>query len=187
MISIVIPTISGREKYLAQCIDAYDRFTRDCEMIVLKDRATCGEVWAEGGEMAKVDYLHFSADDLEPHEDWWEPAVRAVKDGKLPCPRIYQPNGALESCGAWGTEMPDGTETNIARIPFLGREQWDHGNWILDSHYYTDNWIWHRGQQLGIPTIVTHGYDFTHYYASEGRKSTLEDDYQFYVSAGGRF
>ena len=190
MISIVIPTISGREHHLERCLSAYKRGTVEMpfEVIVIEGKSTCGEAWAEGGEQAKGDYLHFSADDLEPHEDWWLPAVYCVDVlGKLPCPRIWSPNGALESCGAWGTEMPDGTETNIARIPFLSREQWEQGNWILDSHYYTDNWIWHRGQQLGIPTVVTHRYDFTHYYASEGRKSTLEDDYQFYVSAGGRF
>jgi len=187
VISIVIPTITGREHHLARCVDAYDSFTDDCEMIVLKDRPTCGEVWAEGGEMASGDYLHFSADDLEPHEGWWEPAVRCVKEGKLPCPRIYRPDGSLESCGAWGTDQPDGTETNIARIPFLSREMWERGGWILRAHYYTDNWIWMRGQELGIPTVVCHGYEFTHYYASEGRLQTMDSDLAAYQALGGRF
>jgi hypothetical protein len=105
----------------------------------------------------------------------------------LPCPRIYRPDGGIESCGQWGADQPDRTETNIARIPFLSREMWERGGWIIEQHYYTDNWIWHRGQELGIPTVVCHGYEFTHYYASEGRLESIQEDFETYIEAGGQF
>lgn len=187
MISIIVPTIPGRERHLERCIAAYDAFTDEFDLIVVVGKPTCGEAWAEGGAKAKGDYLHFSADDLEPHEGWSEPAIKCVESGKLPCPRIYTPAGAIESCGQWGADQGDGTETNIARIPFFSRKQWELGGWVIPMHYYTDNWVWHRGQQLAIPTVVCHGYEFTHHYASEGRLSTIDMDLVAYQAAGGRF
>lgn len=180
MISVVIPTIDGREHHLARCEAAYERFTDDYELIIVRNEPTCGLAWEKGGALAKGDYIHLSADDLEPHEGWWEPAVRLVDEGKLPCPRILRPDGSLESCGEWGTEMEDGTETIIARIPFLSRAMWEKGGWTIPLHYYTDNWIYERGKQLGYPTVVCRDYLFTHYYASEGRLETIERDFAAY-------
>jgi len=189
VISVVIPTIRGREHHLRRCVDAYRTTAEEMpvELIEIHNRPTCGEAWAEGGAQATGDYIHFSADDLEPHPGWWKPAIECVKTGKLPCPRILKPDGTLESCGQWGTEMEDGVETNIARIPLLSRAQWEQGGWTIDQHYYTDNWVWHRGQELGYPTVVCRDYLFTHYYAAEGRLETIDDDWQLYVEAGGQF
>lgn len=69
MISVVIPTVAGREHSLERCLAAY-RATADVELIVLADRQTCGVAWQEGIEQATGDYLHLSADDLEPHPGW---------------------------------------------------------------------------------------------------------------------
>lgn len=180
MISIVIPTIQGREHHLERCIDAYERFTDEYELIIVPNERCCGLAWEKGGAQAEGDYIHLSADDLEPHEGWSEPAILCVEQDKLPCPRILRPDGSLESCGEWGTEMPEGTETTIARVPFLSREMWDDGGWIFRGHYYTDNAIYERGRQIGYPTVVCRDYLFTHYYASEGRLETMDEDFQRY-------
>jgi hypothetical protein len=120
--------------------------------------------------LARGELIHFSADDLEPHPGWWEAAIEVTDRGRLPCPLVLRPGGAVESCGAWGQLMPDGTETDIARVPFLKREWWEMGGWILDgAHYWTDNWIAVRGRELGIPTVTASGYCFTHHWAMEGR------------------
>jgi hypothetical protein len=187
MISVVVPTITGREHHLARCLAAYREHGGELELVVIEDAPTCGHAWEEGGNQAQGDYIHFSADDLVPHAGWWEAAVSYADKGELPCPRILRPDGSLESCGEWGAEREEGTETNIARIPFLSREMWEKGGWILRAHYYTDNFIWHRGQQLGIPTVIARGYQFTHYYAAEGRKTSIDQDLADYQAAGGAF
>jgi hypothetical protein len=169
VISVVIPTISGREHWLGNCIHAYERCSGDIEIITVTDRETCGEAWAEGGKRAQGDFIHFTADDIEPHDGWDEAAIHCAMGGALPSARILSTDGSLQSCGIWGAEMPEGTETDIARVPFLTREWWELGNWCLPAHYYTDNWISKRGQQLGIPTKVCRDYLFTHHYAPEGR------------------
>jgi hypothetical protein len=187
VISVVIPTIKGREHHLVRCLSAYAKAGYDSEIIVERDHLTCGLAWAAGAKKATGEYIHFSADDLEPHEGWWQAAVECVNGGKLPCPRILSPDGSLESCGQWGQEMDEGVETNIARIPFLSREMWEKGDWIFSAQYYGDNWFWHRGQQLDIPTVICRDYLFTHYYASEGRLETYDQDLATYQAAGGRF
>jgi glycosyltransferase involved in cell wall biosynthesis len=187
VISVIIPTIQGREFHLKRCLAAYALSSEPFEVLIVQDKPTCGEAWQAGAEKATGDYLHFSADDLEPHDGWWEPAIACAESGKLPCPRILSPDGSLESCGQWGQEMDEGVETNIARIPFLSREMWEHGDWIFPAQYYGDNWFWHRGQQLDIPTVICRDYLFTHYYASEGRLETYDQDLATYQAAGGRF
>jgi hypothetical protein len=183
LISVVIPTIKGREHHLERCIDAYQQRTEDFEFIFEVDHRTCGSAWLAGGTKALGDYIHFTADDLEPHPGWWEAAVRCIDSGCLPCPRILRPDGSLESCGQWGTETDEGTETDIARVPFLSRQMWERGAWVLPAHYYTDNWIATRGRQLGIPTVVCRDYGFTHYYASEGRLQTMDADLEVFKAA----
>jgi hypothetical protein len=75
VISVVIPTIAGREHWLGNCIHAYERCSGDIEIITVTDRETCGEAWAEGGKRAQGDFIHFTADDIEPHDGWDEAAI----------------------------------------------------------------------------------------------------------------
>jgi hypothetical protein len=170
-LSIIVPTVIGRDHWLGRCLTAYRETTRvRYETIVLRDRLTCGVAWQEGGDQAKGDYLHFTADDLEPHPGWWQAAKACADSGQLPCPRVLNSDGSLQSCGEWGQEMEEGTATYIARVPFLSREQWNLGGWILPGvQYFGDNWFAVRGKQLGIPTVVCRGMTFTHHYAPEGR------------------
>lgn len=187
MISVVIPTIKGRESHLVRCLAAYEETPEPLELLVVRDERTCGLAWAKGGAQATGDYIHFSADDLVPWPCWAANAISHANKGEIPCPRIVTPDGSLESCGQWGAEMDEGTETNIARIPFLSREMWDKGGWTIPLHYYTDNHVWKRGQELGYPTVVCRGYKFTHYYASEGRLETMDADLAAYQAGDGTF
>lgn len=169
MISVVIPTIAGREHWLERCTTNYADRSTGIEFLIVRDMPTCGQAWEAGAKKAMGDYLHFTADDIEPHEGWDEAAIRCADEGALPSARILNSDGTLQSCGVWGADMPEGTETDIARVPFLRRDWWEQGGWILPAHYYTDNWISERGKQLRIPTKVCRDYLFTHHYASEGR------------------
>lgn len=186
MISIIVPTIRGREHWYRRCSRAYfDTTEQDFELIPVRDRPSCGVAWNEGAEKARGDYLHFSADDLEPHSGWDAAAVAVAGSGKIPCPLILNENGTLQSCGTWGELVPDGTVTDIARVPFCSRTQWQEIRPIIETHYYTDNHFAHRAMLAGIPTVVCHNYLFTHHFALEGRLGAdrMQADHDEFVKA----
>ena len=183
MISIIIPTIRGRERWLRRCLASYRATTPEPhEFVIERDHPACGLAWAAGGARARGDYLHFTADDVSALPGWAEAAASFADDGCLPCPRVLNPDLTLQSCGTWGAEMPDGAPTDIARIPFLSREMWEHGGWCLPTHYYTDNWIAWRGIELGYPTLICREYELVHHFASEGRiDEQMPADHEVYL------
>lgn len=170
MISVIVPTITGREHWLGACVAAYQETAPGrLEIVVVKDRETCGLAWQAGADRAQGDYLHFTADDIVPHPGWWKAAVECVGTGAIPSARILNGDGTLQSSGAWGVDAEEGTVTDIARVPFCSRKQWASIGPSLETHYFTDNWFAHRASLAGIPTVVCRDYLFTHHYAPEGR------------------
>ena len=178
MVSIVVPTVSGRERHLEACLSAYDRYTTDFEVHVIMGRPTCGEAWLAGADQAAGDYLHFSADDLEPLAGWWQAAVWTADNGHLPAPRILKADGTLETCG--GTdgfqELPNGHLTDFPRIPFMTRLQWELirprvEGFLAGAHYFTDNAVGWAGPR----TVVTRGYSFVHHWAQPGRGAGMSE------------
>jgi hypothetical protein len=177
LISIIVPTIGGREHYLEGCERAYRETTEDFELIVLRDYPTCGKAWNEGLRQAQGDYLHLSADDLEPHEGWWEAGIKWIERGAIPCPRILNSDGTLQSCGSEASEQETGSPSDVARVPFFSREMMQHIYPIFDRQYAGDYWITWKARQAGIPTLVVREMCFTHHMASEGRLQTLDADW----------
>ena len=183
MISVIVPTVPGREKHLEACLAAYDRYTTDFEVHVIVGRPTCGEAWLAGADKAVGDYIHFSADDLEPFDGWWRAAVHVADTGFLPAPRILKADGTLETCGGsdgFG-ELPTGRQTDFTRIPFMARHQWNLirplvEGFLVGAHYFTDNAVSWAGMQAGFPTVVHRGYSFTHHWAQAGRGAGMSED-----------
>jgi hypothetical protein len=172
MITVVVPTIVGREEHYARCVAAYEsRTSQPINIITLHDYPTCGEAWNAGAELAdgEGDYLHFTADDLEPHDGWDVPAMQAVKHGALPAPRIVRADGTLDYCGYHGVELPDKAIVQMSVIPFMSWEQWEKIGPGLPIHYFSDNYISWRGHQAGYPTVVRRAFAFTHHWAQPGR------------------
>jgi hypothetical protein len=177
MISIIIPTIKGREYYLERCVRAYRETTDDYEIIVVHDFPTCGQAWNIGIDEAAGHHIHLSADDLEPHPGWWQAAVEIVSQGFIPCPRILNPDGTLQSCGSDHTEKPSRALSDVARVPFLSREMAEALYPIFPNQYMGDYWITREAWWMGWPTIVVREMVFTHHLASEGRLDTLNEDW----------
>ena len=185
MISIIVPTVAGREDYLQECLASYAAHTADYELHLLVDRPTCGTAWVEGAKWAKGDYIHFSADDLQPLHGWEVAARRFVDAGVLPAPRILHSDGTIQSCGGtdqWNHphENPEGFQVDFPRIPFLTRAQWDKIRPLAESfldqaHYYTDNAIGVAAQYVGIRTAVSRGYAFYHHVAKEKRGAGMAE------------
>lgn len=170
MISIVVPTIRGREEHLERCLAAYEANTSEkFELIIEHDHPACGPGWNAGAERATGDIIHFTADDLEPHEGWDVAALEALARGALPAPRLVNQHGLLDSCGLHGVEMEDWAPVPMSVVPFMTRDQWQAIGPVLPIHYFTDNWISWRAARAGWPTVVRRGFAFTHWWAEVGR------------------
>lgn len=168
LISIPLPTIAGREQWYERAVAAYVRTTPNVQVITIRDAPTCGEAWRRGLAMARGDYIHFGADDVEMHPGWWEAAVAVIDAGYLPAPRVVNSDGSLQTCGD-EREMEDGEIPAFTRGPFVSREQWERLRPMIPLHYFTDTWVTFRGRQIGIETVVCRGYEYTHHSAAEGR------------------
>jgi len=185
-LSIVLPSIKGREAWLDKAVGWYETNTGvPHELIVLLDYPGCGPAWQEGGERAIGSYIHFAADDLEPHKDWEIEAIQLCDRKKLPAPLVLHPDGRIQSCGgSWERTEADGIETEFARCPFSSRSQWNEIQPMIPTHYWTDNYFSERGRRAGYPTIVCHGYRLTHHSAAEGRnEQRMGQDHHIYERA----
>lgn len=161
----MIPTVDGREDHLARCIATYEERTNSAfQIIVIKNRPACGIAWNEGAELAEGDFLHFTADDLEPARGWDLPARKAVKQGAIPECRLFNLDGS-----EW--QGPTGN----CHVPFCSRPQWRKIGPHLPAHYYTDDWFTVKAQQMGYPLKLMPGYDFTHHWAQPGRGAGMTE------------
>ena len=192
LLTIVMPTISAREEIFSRCYERYQETLRQedikhrTQFFVLKDRPTCGIAWNEGIAMAEGEYIHLTADDIEPLDGWLLPAIESVKRGELPAARILNTDGTLQSCGTNHLEAPEGAEAEVARIPFASRAQFEAIGPMLEEHYMGDYWFSHRGRECGLPSKVVRNYAFIHHLAREGRKKSLSRDLKAYRAKGGR-
>jgi hypothetical protein len=178
LISIICPTIEGREHWVERCEIAYEKTISDefdWEFLLIENQPTCGLAWRAGLKEAEGDYIQLTADDIEPLAGWLEPAIEVVDEGNLPSPLIYEPDREkVQSFGdVWqppADRLPeDGTEANITRVPFASREQFDRIGLMLPTHYFTDNWVTFRGGDCGFKTLLCSGYALVHHTAPEGR------------------
>jgi hypothetical protein len=170
-LSIVIPTIAGREHWLEHTLAEYKRtlLYTGYETIIVRDHAVCGTAWNEGIEQAKGRYVLLGADDLTPLPGFFRFGMDRSDAGQLPSALIYNPDGTIQSCGDVTMLAREGTEATIARVPFATREMMEAIYPIIETHYFTDNWFSHQGRLNGWPSIVTHGFAFVHHFAPEGR------------------
>lgn len=178
LISVVLPTITGREDHYARCAGAYRaRTTADCEVITEWGHASVGLAWQTGAEKARGDYIHLTCDDLEPLDDWDTPAVAAVGRGCIPAPKVTDArDGSLQSRPVWGREFADGTDCGITLIPFMSRVQWEAIQPLFTGHYYTDDFISFRARQAGWPSLMCNGYAFLHHWAQPGRGAGMTEN-----------
>lgn len=179
MIDVIIPTIPGREKSLDRLIASIERTTETpFEIIVIENSKTCGWGWRKGlEESSDAPYVLLACDDQEFIGIGWDQVAMATVDGgRLPCPRVWLPDGSIESQGGdMGSPnhvvnryQKDWTPVDYTTIPFCSRDQIDEIG-MLDVHYASDVWVSYRGRQLGVQTLLRHGFDVRHYQESVGR------------------
>lgn len=168
-ISVVCPTIKGREDHYDRCKQSYLKNTlhANIEWIPVHDRETCGIAWQDGASVATGDYLHLTADDLECHSGWDYAAMESADDGIIPMPTIYRPTGEID---------PLGSETaGCTRIPFCTMSQWSFIGPMIPIHYYTDNYFSVRAKAGGLLLQEVPRYKFTHHWAQHGRGAGMPE------------
>lgn len=175
-LSVIVPTISGREDSLARCLASYEDTLQDgpsYEIIQVKDRPSWPAACNEGYRLSEGDVVHFTADDLEACPGWWERAIdRCRATDELPAPRVY--DYMREGKFANAEDGEDGEITWFTRIPIMTREQYDRiGSWPLID-YYADLWVSEKARAIGIETRMVYGYDFVHHWSQIGRVDTKE-------------
>jgi hypothetical protein len=175
-LTVIIPTVAGREQHLERCLRSYDRTLGSVsfETIVIHDKPTCSVAWNEGIEQARGNVIHLSADDLEAHDGWYDAALATLARERLPEARILNADGSLHSCGWDATERPDGEITPFTRIPTFPRSLIEIVYPVFQGHYFSDEWVSHQARKVGWETVICRGYLFTHHWAQEGRNDTRE-------------
>jgi GT2 family glycosyltransferase len=178
-LSILIPTLTGREHWLADLEASLDVTAPDAERIIVRDAPNWGVGINEAAEQAKGDYLLLASDDhTYPHPGWWQSAADFCDNGVLPAPLVYNTDGTIQSCGDYygdratrvtHDQLPeDRTETPFPRIPFLSRAQWDRYGPLLPIHF-SDVFLGTKAKFDGTPTVVCKGFQLVHHFAQEGR------------------
>ena len=167
-LSVVVPTISGREDSLARTLAAYEDTLYGCsnEIIIIQDAPTWPEACNMGYEKAKADVVHFGADDLEPLPGWWKPALKHLKEtDELPAAAVYNPDGVLSN----EIDGANGDLVHFTRVPILRRDQYERiGSWP-EIVYYADIWLSEKARTLGMRTRILYEYAFLHHWSQVGR------------------
>lgn len=178
-IDLIVPTIQGREASLQRCVSSFEEATPSGQLnvIVVPDSKTCGWGWRQGLVASRAPYVALVADDIECVSDAWSHVCKRVADAALlPCPRVYRPDGVIESQGgdmnALGhivsRHRKDRAACDFTTVPFLNRRQAEQIG-MIDTQYCCDVWVSYRGRQLGYQTVLCHGYDLMHYQEQVGR------------------
>jgi hypothetical protein len=172
LISVLLPTITDRERRLERTLATFKRVGGPLEYIVELDDggSNWGSKIAKCAERAGGDYIFCCADDIDVHEGWWQAATAVCDAGAMPAPLVFNTDGSIQSCGnSWAEKAPDGSEATWSRFPFLSRAQWERFGPTLPIHY-SDVILGQRAAREGVKCRVTHGFALTHHFAPEQRK-----------------
>jgi len=178
LISVILPTIRGREEVFSRVRDAYLSQFYDghaVELLTEHGHPTVGCAWQAGAERCRGDYIHLGNDDCLPAQGWHRPAVEAVERGFLPSPMVYAPDGYPQGLPVWGVVGDDWTPVSCCLIPFISRDQWTMIQPLFTGHYHTDNFITERAAAAGWPCCLRTGYAFTHFWAQAGRGAGMSE------------
>jgi hypothetical protein len=165
-------------------VKSFEERTDALNVIVIPDSITCGWGWKRGLEKSKAPYVALVADDIEcASETWAQECSEAADEGLLPCPRVWTPDGSVESQGgdmnAYGhilaRHRKHRAPTDFTTVPFMSREQAERID-MIETQYACDVWVSYRGRQLGYETVLVHGYDLIHHQHQVGRGAGMDQN-----------
>lgn len=175
MISIVLPTISGREESLQQVIDSYVAHTKvKYEIVVIKNAPTWPEACNAGFQKAEGDIILFGADDLDATAGWHRDILKFFKaHDELPAPYItdYEYDAPMMNA----EDGEDGAYAYFTRVPIMRRDQWERIGVWPPLIYYADIWVSEKARTLGIRTKMLYSFRFVHRWCQIGRVDSREN------------
>ncbi len=171
-LSIIVPTITGREEMFADVIAAYRERTPgyELELITPKDERNWPAACNVGMRTATGEFWCFGSDDLFPLLGWADAAVAAFDEGVMPAAQVWNFEKTDGPCANEQQDGPAGSYTAFSRVTAL-RADWARaiGPWP-EIDYYADNWVCDALRaKLGVLTRVTAGYAFVHMWHQHGR------------------
>lgn len=172
-VSIIIPTVAGREASLARTRVGYLATKPEdvrYELIIVRDRPTCGHAWIAGAEVATGDLLHVTADDLVPHPGWLEAGMACLEGGAIPSAYLDLPWGGTD-----GEVGEDGAPARMTPVPLMPREWWPG---VPPIGYWSDYAVSDRLLAAGRRIAWCHGYRFTHYRVQDAARARQEARFQ---------
>jgi GT2 family glycosyltransferase len=190
-IDVVIPTITGRERYLRRAKQTYRRRSTHAIRLWVEYEHDCvGKAWNAGAEAALADgwsqFLHLTNDDIEPQNGWDDAAISALNRGFLPSPRMVDHSSRTVEWGRSLSKIPNWTRVESTTIPFVPSEAWGKIGPSLPIHYYTDDWLSLKARLAGFPSVFCYDYVFLHTWATAGRgagtsmESRMIQDHLYY-------
>lgn len=174
-LSIVMPTVPGREHELDRTVEMYDRLTHmEIEWVIETGHDNCGAAWNAGVPKCTGEIVHMGADDLEPITDEWLPAALAViEQGGVPLGWVFE-----DEIGRFGHDF--------CRVVICRRAWWRN---VPEIHYWSDNAFDDLMRATGHkPTVAPH-FDFYHRRSMVGRDELperLERDRTVYLEVMSR-
>lgn len=173
MLSVIIPTIDGREESLAAVIRRYQETLASSgteifpvEILTPRNHRNWPEACNAGFQRSLGDIIHYGADDLEPVDGWYDAMMQTLNAGEIPAGHILNPDRDPE----WDGE--DGSLAHFSRVPALTRDMATAiGRWP-EIDYYADIWVSIKARTLGIQTRCNYKYQFIHHWHQYGRIDT---------------
>lgn len=169
-ISVILPTITGREESFKAMEAAYRARTPGHSLQIVSPLNEPNWAAACNVAMRKAtgDVFAFGSDDLEPLDGWAEAMLRTLGAGEIPAPQVWDWKQEGRPVNE-GQDGPPGSITAFTRVVALTREMAEAiGPWP-EWDYYVDNWVSDKGRTLGYETRVTEGYSFIHHWHQHGR------------------
>lgn len=170
-ISVIMPTITGREESCATMVAHYRARTPGYELEILnpKDYPNWPAGCNAGMAQATGDIFAFGSDDLEPLPGWADAMVGCLLRGELPAPQVWDWQKSDGPPVNLAQDGPPGSIPLFTRVVALTREMAEAiGPWP-EIDYYADNWVTDACRVRGWETRVTEGYWFVHHWHQHGR------------------
>ena len=159
MISVLIPTIPGREAELFQVTAAYkDQHGDDVEVLTI-----LGYSWGTGCNLlaaeAKGDYLLCATDDTVPWEGWFEAGRPLVDEGYCPASRYLHPDGTPLHTR---DERPHMADVDWTRSWLITPQVFREIGPMIDATWWADIDYSERMIAAGYPIVGCDGFAWTH-------------------------
>ena len=179
-LSVVIPTIKGREKLVEQTVAAFRAAIPgpDLQIVLVKERMTIGRAWNDGVGACEGDYLMLAADDIIPAPGFEVAAIEAAREDYWPAPRLINRDGSVLATGSMGggwllTDCADWAPVVSSQFPFMRREVWREVGPSLEIHYFADDFLAARARAVGLIPAYREGYRLMHMEGVVGREEMV--------------